>query len=118
MMAAMQHIQLPPPPAPDAPGPFSFADPERVRRILDGAGFRDVALAPHEQKLSIGAGRDLDATVEFLLQLGPAAAALREAGEEVRARVRPAIRESLAPYWSDAGVSMDSAAWLVTARRP
>src|SRR5881628_2723223 len=32
--AAAQHMALPPPPAPGAPGPFSFADPERVRRIL------------------------------------------------------------------------------------
>jgi SAM-dependent methyltransferase len=117
MMAAMQHVSLPPPPAPGAPGPFAFADPERVRRILEEAGFRDVTLEPYAQKLSIGAGRDLDATVEFLLGLGPAAAALRDASEETLARVRAAVREALGPYWTDAGVSMDSASWLVTAGR-
>jgi SAM-dependent methyltransferase len=118
MMAAMQHIQLPPPPAPDAPGPFAFADQERVRRILEGAGFADVAFEPHARKLTVGAGRDLDGAVEFLLQLGPAAAALREASQEARARVRPAVRDSLVPYWTDGGASMDSASWIVTARRP
>jgi SAM-dependent methyltransferase len=118
VMAAMQHVQLPPPPAPGAPGPFSFADEGRVREILAAAGFADIALAPHHAKLAVGGGRNLDATVEIMLQLGPAAAALRDASEEVRGRVRPAVREALAPYWTESGVSMDSACWLVTARRP
>jgi len=30
MMAAASHVQLPAPPAPDAPGPFAFADPDSV----------------------------------------------------------------------------------------
>ncbi len=34
LLAAAQHIPLPAPAAPDAPGPFSFAAPARVRGIL------------------------------------------------------------------------------------
>jgi SAM-dependent methyltransferase len=71
--AAAQVIPLPPPPAPDAPGPFSFGDPERVRGILSGAGFVDVDVAPYEGTLTLPGGGDVDATVEFLLQMGPAA---------------------------------------------
>src|SRR6516165_133493 len=42
---AVRHL-LPPLPAldPEEPGPFSWADPARVCRILEGAGFRDVSL--------------------------------------------------------------------------
>ena len=31
---------------PEEPGPFSWADPTRVRRILEGAGFSEVSLTP------------------------------------------------------------------------
>ncbi|VAW71526.1 hypothetical protein MNBD_GAMMA13-450 [hydrothermal vent metagenome] len=38
-----QYIDLPQPP-PDAPGLFSFADPDRLHNILSGAGFTDIEL--------------------------------------------------------------------------
>jgi SAM-dependent methyltransferase len=37
---AVRHLLPPiPTPGPEDPGPFSWADPARVRRILEGAGF-------------------------------------------------------------------------------
>lgn len=116
--ALSPHVELPPPPAPGAPGPFAFADPDHVRGILEAAGFRDASLEPVEQPLAIGGGGSLDDSVAFLLQLGPAAAALREAGAHVPPAVSEAVRHVLAPFATPAGVIMDSAAWLVTARRP
>jgi hypothetical protein len=116
--AAAQVIPLPPPPAPDAPGPFSFGDPERVRGILSGAGYVDVDIAPHEGTLSLPGGGDVDATVEFLLQMGPAAAALREAADpSVRPRVAQTVREALLPYVTPQGPRMGCGCWLVSARR-
>jgi SAM-dependent methyltransferase len=116
LMAAAAHVQFPPPPPPGAPGPFAFADPERVRGILERAGFRDVALEPHAQELTVGGGgADLDRAVEFVLQMGPTGAALRQSPDADLARVRAAVREALAPYQTPRGVVMDSAAWLVTA---
>jgi hypothetical protein len=115
VMAAAQHIKLPPPPAPDAPGPFSFADETRVRGILGGAGFVGVEFESINQPLTIGGGGSLDEAVDFLLQMGPAAAALREAGADAMARVRPAVRDALSPYYGKDGVRMDSASWIVTA---
>jgi SAM-dependent methyltransferase len=115
--AALQHMPPPPLPGPDAPGPFSFADPERVRAILTGAGFRAVTLDDTRQTLRIGAGGSLDETVEFLLQMGPTAAALRESSDaSLVPRVTAAMREALAPYASDGGIRMESASWIVTAR--
>ena len=117
LMAAAPHVTMPTPPAPDAPGPFSFADRARVEAILGGAGFADVALQSFEPEMVIGGGT-LDAAVEFLLQLGPMAAVFREpANAGAMPAVTAAVRESLRPYTTARGVVMASKAWLVTARR-
>lgn len=117
--AVAKVVSLPPPPAPDAPGPFAFADDARVRRILDAAGFTDVALESFERELAIGPG-DLDGAVHMMLSMGPAATALREApdGAAKEAEVAAAVREALAPYLRSDGVRMASASWIVTARNP
>ncbi len=118
MMAAMPHLPVPPPiPAPGAPGPFAFADADRVRGILTQAGFLDVALEPVKMTLSVGGDNDLDATVDFVLRMGPTARALRAADDpELLPQIAAAVRAALAPYKTDAGVRMDSASWIVTAR--
>ncbi|MGH7822610.1 MAG: class I SAM-dependent methyltransferase [Candidatus Binatia bacterium] len=116
LMAAAQHLALPPPPAPEAPGPFSFGDDARVRRILAGAGFSGVVLEPLHETLTIGATNDLDRAVDFLLQIGPAGAALREADPALRPKVFAAVREALAPHHTPEGVRLESACWIVTGR--
>jgi SAM-dependent methyltransferase len=116
MAAALQHLPPPELPAPGAPGPFAFADPERVRGILAAAGYADVSLEPVQMTLTIGGG-DLDQTVDFLLQMGPTARALRDTTDAaVVTRVAAAVREALLPYATPDGVRMDSASWIVTAR--
>jgi len=109
-------VELPAPPPPGAPGPFAFADPERVRGILGRAGFAGVELAPLEGELAIGAGGDLERAVGFAMQMGPASALLRDAGPALQERAREAIRAALAPLVTPTGVRAESAAWAVTAR--
>jgi SAM-dependent methyltransferase len=116
LAAAARHISLPEPPAPGAPGPFAFADTERVRGILEAAGFVDVGFEPQQGELWVGGRGSLDQTVDFVLQMGPAGAALRSAGETARPAVARSVREALEPYASDEGVRMPAAAWIVTGR--
>jgi SAM-dependent methyltransferase len=117
LTAAARHITFPAPPAPGAPGPFSLADPDRVRGILEGAGFAGVACESDEGSLVVGGGGTLDDAVDFLLDgVGPASAALREAGPEARPKVAQAVREALTPYATADGVRLPAAAWIVTAR--
>ena len=118
LMAALPHLPPMPIPTPDAPGPFAFAEPEHVRRILTGAGFTDVSFEDARRELRVGGGGDLDQTVDFLLQMGPAARALREADPGLVPIVSAAIREALQPFQGADGVRMPSAAWIVTARTP
>jgi SAM-dependent methyltransferase len=119
IVAAAKH--LPPggaPPDPLAPGPIAFADQERVDGILRESGFDGIQHESFEHDLLVGGGQSLEDTVRFLVQLGPAGAALREATQEVR---EAAINETLAaiePFSGPDGVRMPSATWIVTATRP
>lgn len=113
---AFQHVAPPPPPGPEEPGPFSFADPDRVRRILDGAGFRSVALEKLDTPLVLGATADLDEAVDFTLEMGPLALLLADVDPDVRAHVRASLREGLAPHHGPEGVKLTGATWLVEAR--
>ncbi len=111
-------VTLPPAPTLGSSGPFAFADAERVKGLLEGAGFAGVGYASLTPKLRIGVGMTLDGIVDFMLQMGPAGAALREAGEDVIHEARLAAKEALAPYETGDGLSMESAAWVFSGRRP
>jgi SAM-dependent methyltransferase len=113
--AAAKHIELPAPPAPDAPGPFAFSDPNRVVDILKSAGFSDARADAHEGRLSIGQGMPLDEIVGFLQQMGPAGAALRDADVSLLEVVTQSMHEALAPHYEDGAVVLDFAAWIVAA---
>jgi SAM-dependent methyltransferase len=116
LMAAAKVVSLPPPPPPDAPGPFAFADAARVTRILESAGFEAVAIEPVYERVRLAGG--LDAAVEFLLEIGPTASALREAPDVPREDVARAIREAISRHGTGDPIEIPSAAWQVTARRP
>jgi SAM-dependent methyltransferase len=115
LMALAAHVPLPEPPAPGAPGPFSFADPERVRGILVDAGFANVELGARQVRLEVGGGVALDDAVDFLLSVGPASQALREAPEASRDKAARAVREAVAPFLRGASVAMDGAVWICSA---
>jgi SAM-dependent methyltransferase len=118
MAAAARVITFPARPGPEEPGPFSFADPDRVRRILGEAGLTDVTLEGCETLLAVGGTGALDDTVEFLVEIGPVGAALRDAGPSFRPQVVAAVRRAIAPFHGAQGLRMTSAVWLVHARRP
>ena len=119
LAAAAKHLPSPTTAAPDptAPGPFAFADAERVERILTAAGFGDVSHESLEQDLLVGGGGSLDETVRFIIQLGPSGAALRTADDALKARVLSEVRTALEPYYDTGGVRMPAATWVVSARR-
>ena len=72
---------------------------------------------PVSEMLTIGGGAGLSETAEFLLQMGPTAAALRESPDPtLKPRVAAAVQEALAPYQTAQGIRMSSASWIVRAR--
>lgn len=99
-----------------APGPFAFADAERVVGILTAAGWRNAHARPHDFGMQIGDGPDLEAAaVDFMMTIGPAARALREAGQSLEAPARAALTDALAPYRTSGAVDLPAAVWLLTA---
>ena len=100
---------------PAAPGPFAFADPDRLRGLLDGAGFADVRIEPHRAAMTLG---DLQAAVEFVTQVGPTSRALAQAEPLRRPALVEALRSALEPHGGPEGVVLEGAIWLVAARAP
>lgn len=113
--AAYRHVPRLPKPGPEDPGPFAFADPDRIRRVLTGAGWPEPVLTPVDMMLDVGAGGGLDRAVEQATHIGAASRALREAPAEARAPAIAAIREVLADYVSGDGVRLPGAVWVVSA---
>jgi hypothetical protein len=52
--AVLRHVDRPDPGDPDAPGPFSLAEPDRIRSILGAAGYVDLTVEPVSEPLWIG----------------------------------------------------------------
>ena len=113
--AALPLIPPPEPSDPLAPGPFAFADPERVRAILTGAGFGDIAIRPFDAKVG---GWTLDEALIVAQRLGPLGTILR-LNPELALPVREAVRGALTRSQdADGRVCMAAAVWIVTATRP
>jgi SAM-dependent methyltransferase len=102
-------------PAPRGPDPFSMADPETVRRILDEAGFTDITFS--EVNEPVFYGRDVTAALEWVRGFAST--------KEVLDRLDPLscelalerLREALAAHAREAGIWFDSQAWIVKAIR-
>jgi len=116
--AALPFLPEPPqPPEPGAPGPFAFADEDRLREVLERAGYGDIEITPHDRDLVVGGRKDLGGAVDMALQLGPLGRAVSTLSDQTCARVRAAVRDAFVPYHGSAGVKLPSATWIVTARR-
>jgi SAM-dependent methyltransferase len=105
---------LDPAAAPGRPGPFSLADPDRVRQVLRDAGYGDVTLDAIGGPMLIGT--DVDDSAGFLSgnQVVHGLLDGRDPGTVERAHA--ALRDALAAHAGPHGVVLSGRAWLVTAR--
>lgn len=122
-MGAIKGIVPPPaPPDPEARGPFSFGDRERVSRILTTAGFTDIAIAPFDASVPFGEGatRDaaIDEAVKMTFEVGPLSRVLADQSDDIRARAAAAVRAAFAGRPGERSVMIGGATWIVTARNP
>ena len=104
-----------PPMDPDAPGPFSLAEPERIRALLAEAGFDEVTVDSAREPVSLGA--DVAEAMAFAGDMGPVRDLLGNVGPAKRTQALDSLRDALVAHRTDDGVNVGSAAWLVTARR-
>jgi SAM-dependent methyltransferase len=118
VLGAAPHLgPMPPLPLGDEPGPFAFAEPARLVRALTAAGFDTVEM--EEQDVTLDAPDEPDAVAEWLIEIGPAGAAYREATAEARAVARSGATRLLERFRTPgAGYRLPTGLWLVTAETP
>ena len=118
LMAARRALGIDPPPAdPLMPGPFAFADEQRLRGLLADAGFADIHLQRADAPIRLGAS--VREAAPGSLQLGPAARLAREAGPAHTDTIVAAIERALAPLAAaDGSVSLGGSTWVVSAVNP
>ncbi len=115
MAAIASHVELPAPPEPGEPGPFSLGDPERLRGLLQAGGFTEIQIEGLESSIVLGGGGAVDEAVDFLLRIGPAARALAGVEGETREAAVAAMRRALAAHETAEGVRLGAAIWSVRA---
>ncbi len=112
LRAATPHLPPQPEPDPLAPGPFAFADPDRVRGVLAAAGFQGIAITACDQPVGSG---DLEAMLAVCTRVGALGKILRE-NPALRDAALPAVRSALARHDGPDGVRLTAATWVVAAR--
>jgi SAM-dependent methyltransferase len=101
--------------APGAPGPFAFADGDRLTQLLAEGGFRDVRLETLTRPFRIG--RTISDAVNFILSLPESKQLFASAPQDTVDAAATALHAGFAPYARPQGVVTDATAWLVTAHR-
>src|SRR5262245_5350724 len=103
-----------PVPPPGVPGPFSLAEPGRVRDLLTGAGFADVTV---EEVAAPVCAASFDAWWARTTNLaGPIASILAALPTETSDAITARVREAVAPYTSSAGLELPGLTWLAAGR--
>lgn len=96
-----------------APGPFAFANRDRVATWLERAGWRPESAARVEFDYVVGEGDDPVAdALSFLSRIGPAARALTQAAAPDRERIASALRHGLERYRTGDHIVLPGSAWI------
>ncbi len=114
-----RHVEPPAqiPPA-DAPGPFAFADRDRIKGILGAAGFADISIDAHDEAIQVGGPGSAADAADFFMRQGPASRLLNDVDEAILAAIHAELAEEIAPFVRDGGVFLGAGCWLVGARAP
>jgi SAM-dependent methyltransferase len=117
-MGAIRDLLAPSSPsAPHAPGPFALADRDRLRGILERAGFADIAINPFDFPVCLASEGGVEPAVRLAMEIGPSGSALVGASKETLAAAAERLKTALAPHERDGLVTLGGAVWLVEAVR-
>lgn len=106
--------EAPPSPDPTAPGPFAFADKDRVAGILTEAGWQNSSIEPFETEITLP-GDDVETSARFMLQLGPLSRLIAEQDLDPQTILGAVIDKLSEHAETDGRIKMKSACWLVQA---
>lgn len=103
-----------PPRRPDEPGQFGLADSALISRILEQAGWEDIAIAPADAQCTLPAHELL----RYATMLGPVGQLLQKESEDRRDAVVAAMREAFQPFIHGDEARFPAACWMVGAHAP
>jgi len=94
---------------PDEPGQFAWANADRVRTILETAGWGSVAIEPLDVECTLPK-HELD---DYIARIGPLGRVLRETDERTRARIVDAVRSAFDAYVHGTELRFTAACWTI-----
>lgn len=100
----------------DGPGPFSFANPDKVRAILSGAGFSDIKITPFDGEMAMGKPRGIEAAAAYIGEIGPAARVIADLPKELRPQVIARLEAAVTPLMRGDCLVLQGGVWVVEAR--
>jgi len=116
-LEAVRHLLPPiPTPGPEEPGPFSWADPARVHRILEGAGFSEVSLTPFDPEIQLAGPNGETEAADFVMVMGPLVRVLPSLSATERENVRATLEVYFRGHTTSQGVVLPAQIWVVRAR--
>ena len=113
--AAAAHVGVPNLGPPGAPGPFAFADEQRLERTIVSGGFHHVTVEAITRAVRIG--DNVDDVAAFITSLPEGRQLLAGRPDQTVRAVLGALKSGFAPHATADGVIVHETAWLATARR-
>ncbi len=114
---AVRRLGPPAPTPPDAPGPHVFGNRDYLRRVLEGAGFADIAIQPRDFGIH---GETAAVLAEHVGMFGAVQRLMDEKGADAATR-QAIVKETeaaFAAYAGQGGVRLPATFLLVRGRRP
>jgi SAM-dependent methyltransferase len=114
-VAAQPFLPEQPKTDPHAPGPFAFADGDRLKDILAKAGFSNIRTEKLDTTASLG--KTAAEAADECMNIGPVSRAANDLSDAERERARDAIEKVFSKHVTSVGVAPKAACWLVSATR-
>ena len=112
--AIAEHVGFPDVGEQDEPGPFSLAEPDRLRAVLAAGGFDTVTI--DEVAHAMWLGTDVEDAVGYMRNQSIARSLFADKPPEAVDRAIDALRATLEGIVGPDGIELPGRGWLVTAR--
>jgi len=92
-----------------------LADRDRLRGIVERAGFTNVAINPFDFPACLAREGGVELAIRLAMQIGPSGAALVGASKATLAVAEERLKAAFVPHDKDGLVTLGGAVWLVEA---
>ncbi len=106
-----------PPPEPEAPGPFRYADGDKLITLLDGAGLEGLEVSDWRGALPVGGGLPAMEAAHFALAASSIGSLLANAGGEALDAARQSLAARFLRHQKGGAVRMDACVHIFTGGR-